>query len=68
MTPQEAYAAGWDMAVTAVAGMLRAEAEACIGDIVSGDTEGARLANARAGALLTAESDVLAIKNVKLTV
>lgn len=61
MNIEEAYERGWKAAITAAAKMLRTEAEACIGDIVPGDDAGAKLANARAGALLTAESDALAM-------
>ena len=42
MTPQNDYQQGWKDAINAVAGMLRTEAGACIGDIVPGDEIGAR--------------------------
>ena len=61
MTNEEAYVRGWKAAVSVVAKMLRTEAEACIADIVCRDVVGAKDANARAGALLTAEADTLAM-------
>lgn len=63
MDNQEAYERGWRAAVNAAAKMLRTEAEACMGDIVPGDEIGAKQANARAGALLTAEADALEMAN-----
>ena len=42
------------------ASFLEKEAHACIGDIVPGDEIGRREANARAGALLTAATDLRA--------
>lgn len=58
MNPEESYGRGWKAACVAVTRMLAKEAGACIGDIVPGDEIGAKLANARAGALLTAQGDV----------
>jgi len=61
MTNEECYVRGWKAAIEAIVKMLRTEAEACIGDIVPGDVIGAKDANARAGALLTAETDAQAM-------
>lgn len=44
-----------------IASELRKEAQACLGDIVEGDEQGRREANARAGALLTAADDTVAL-------
>lgn len=57
---EEFYMRGWRAAIEEVAKMLRSEANACIADILPGDPIGAREANARAGALLTAEADARA--------
>jgi len=58
--------AGRAEALEDAAQLCRKEAEACLGDIVPGDDIGAKLAHARAGALLAAEGDIRAINERKL--
>jgi hypothetical protein len=55
---------GWNAAIEAAAKSVHIEAEACIFDIVPGDEPGAKLANARAGALLTVVDDIRALKRL----
>jgi hypothetical protein len=53
---------GWNAAIWTIACMLETEACHCISDIVSGDDIGAKQAHARAGALLTARDEILAME------
>jgi hypothetical protein len=61
MTLDDAWVRGWRACVLAAASLLSKEGAACLKDIVAGDEVGKREANARCGALLTAEADVRAM-------